>query len=84
MKDSKQEAIHSDPTQGPAAGARKAEKVRSSRYEWETKTEPKESQGAPGEGQRSLMASVRSWLRIFFSTSRSFFDKDDDPTPSAA
>jgi len=74
--------------QGPAG---KAQKVRSSRYEWESKSnnENEKAVGASGASRRSLLASARALLRKFFPGnrepgSRSFFDNDDDPSPSAA
>jgi len=74
--------------QGPAA---KAQKVRSSRYEWESKSnnENEKAAGASGASRRSLLASARAMLRKFFSRdrgtgNRSFFDNDDDASPSAA
>ena len=71
--------------QGPAA---KAQKVRSSRYEWEGKSN-NENEKAAGASRRSLLASAKAWLRKFFSGdrgdgNRSFFDNDDDASPSAA
>ena len=76
--------------QGPAA---KAQKVRSSRYEWESKSnnenEKEKAAGASGASRRSLLASAKAVLRKLFSgdrgpESRSFFDNDDDASPSAA
>jgi len=75
-------------TPGPAA---RAQKVRSSRYEWESKgsNENEKAAGASGTSRRSLLASARAVLRKFFSGNRgtgnrSFFDNDDDASPSAA
>jgi len=69
--------------QGPAA---KAQKVRSSRYEWESKSnnENEKAAGASGASRRSLLESAKAMLRKFFSGSRGFFDNDDDASPSAA
>lgn len=74
--------------QGPAA---KAQKVRSSRYEWEGKSnnENEKAAGASGASRRSLLASAKAWLRKLFAGeredgNRSFFDNDDDASPSAA
>lgn len=74
--------------QGPAA---KAQKVRSSRYEWEGKSnnENEKATGASGAARRSLLASAKAWLRKLFAGdrgdgNRSFFDNDDDASPSAA
>lgn len=70
---------------GPAA---KAQKVRSSRYEWENKSN-NENEKATGASRRSLLASAKAILKRFFSgnrgpRNRSFFDNDDDASPSAA
>ena len=66
----------------------KAQKVRSSRYEWESKSNS-ESEKAAGASRRSLLGSAKAMFRKFFSGSRgertrSFFDNDDDASPSAA
>ena len=71
--------------QGPAA---KAQKVRSSRYEWEGKS-TNENEKAAGASRRTLLASAKAWLRKLFAGdrgdgNRSFFDNDDDASPSAA
>jgi hypothetical protein len=75
-------------TKGPEA---KAQKVRSSRFEWESKSgnENEKATGAPGASRRSALASARAMLKRFFSGNRgpencSFFDNDDDASPSAA
>jgi hypothetical protein len=69
----------------------KAQKVRSSRYEWESKSnsENEKAAGATGASRRSLLASAKVILKKFFSGdrgdgNRSFFDNDDDASPSAA
>ena len=74
--------------QGPAA---KAQKVRSSRYEWEGKSnnENEKAAGASGASRRSLLTSAKAWLRKLFAGdrgdgNRSFFDNDDDASPIAA
>lgn len=79
------------PVQAAHGPSAKAQKVRSSRYEWESKNgnENEKSVGASGASRRSLLASVRATLRRFFSGdrgpgNRSFFDNDDDASPSAA
>ena len=71
--------------QGPAA---KAQKVRSSRYEWEGESN-NENEKAAGASRRTLLASAKAWLRKLFAGdrgdgNRSFFDNDDDASPSAA
>ena len=87
MNEPKQEApkVPVQAAQGPAA---KAQKVRSSRYEWESKSN-NENEKAAGASRRSLLASAKAWLRKLFAGdrgdgNRSFFDNDDDASPSAA
>ncbi|HZD94980.1 MAG TPA: hypothetical protein VE133_12045 [Candidatus Sulfotelmatobacter sp.] len=71
--------------QGKAPAGKKAERVQSSRYEWESKASDNEAANPKSkEAQSSLMAALGAWLKRFFSSSRDFFDKDDDATPSAA
>jgi hypothetical protein len=72
--------------QAAPAPTGKAQKVRSSRYEWETKSnsENEKAAGASGASRRSLLDSAKAMLRKFFSGSRGFFDNDDDASPSAA
>jgi hypothetical protein len=79
------------PIQASQDPATKAQKVRSSRYEWESKSnnENEKAVGASGTSRRSLLASARTMLRRFFSGNRGpgnrgFFDNDDDASPSAA
>jgi len=90
MTQPKQEApkVPVQAAQGPAA---KAQKVRSSRYEWEGKSnnENEKATGASGASRRSFLASAKAILKKFFSGDRgpgkrSFFDNDDDASPSAA
>ena len=85
MNDKKQEPQVSgnDPAQLPA-GTKRAEKVRSSRFEWETKSETDSGYGKSTARQRSLLVSLAGRLAKLFFGSRDFFDKDDDATPSAA
>jgi hypothetical protein len=76
------------PVQAAHGPAAKAQKVRSSRYEWESKS-GNENEKAAGVSRRSLLASARAMLRNLFSgnrgtRNRSFFDNDDDASPSAA
>jgi hypothetical protein len=76
------------PVQAAHGPAAKAQKVRSSRYEWESKS-GNENEKAAGASRRSLLASARAMLRNLFSgnrgtRNRSFFDNDDDASPSAA
>jgi hypothetical protein len=85
MRDSKQEAPAIPRQAVSAAPARKAEKVRSSRYEWESKTGDHEPPPPQRKSARnSLLAGLVTWLKKLFSTDRNFFDKDNDATPSAA
>jgi hypothetical protein len=78
------------PVQAAPGPAAKAQKVRSSRYEWESKSNNEnEKAGASTASRRSLLASAKAVLRKFFSGdrgpgNRSFFDNDDDASPSAA
>ncbi len=79
------------PVQAAQAPAAKAQKVRSSRYEWESKSgiENEKAAGASGASRRSLLALAKAILQKFFSgnrdaRNRSFFDNDDDPSPSVA
>src|SRR5438270_3456787 len=84
MKDPKQETPSSGRAQA-AAGATRAEKVRSSRYEWEGKSGENENPAPKTKAARgSLWTSFAIWLKRLFSWERDFFDKDDDATPSAA
>jgi hypothetical protein len=78
------------PVQGNHGPASKAQKVRSSRYEWEGKAS-NENENAAGASasRRSLLSSAAALLKKLFpgsrgSGNRSFFDNDDDASPSAA
>jgi hypothetical protein len=76
------------PVQAASGPAGKAQKVRSSRYEWESKSN-NENEKAAGASRRSLLDSAKAMLRKFFAgnrgqDNRSFFDNDDDASPSAA
>ena len=79
------------PVQAGQGRSTKAEKVRSSRYEWEGRSsnENEKAAGASGASRRSLLASAKALLKKLFSGDRgpgkrSFFDNDDDASPSAA
>ena len=79
MNDRKEETHNPGPVE--AAAGKKAEKVRSSRYEWERKSsEPDRPPAKPARG--SLMAALAAWLKKL--STLNFFDNDDDATPSAA
>jgi hypothetical protein len=79
-----------DPAQAGAGAAPKAEKVRSSRYEWEGKSnESGKAAGASNASRRSILLSLKTRLKRLFSGNRGpgnrgFFDNDDDASPSAA
>lgn len=79
------------PVQAGQGPATKAQKVRSSRYEWEGRNgnENEKAVGSSGTSRRSLLVSARAVFKKFFSGdrgpgNRGFFDNDDDATPSAA
>ena len=83
MKDRKQELPSAGPTQSAAGAAKKAEKVNSSRYEWEGRAgEADNPPPAPKAARMSLFAAFAAYLKRVLSLD--FFDKDDDATPSAA
>jgi hypothetical protein len=79
------------PIQANHGPVGKAQKVRSSRYEWEGKsnTENEKAAGASSASRRSLLVSIKAVLKFFAGNRgtedrRSFFDNDDDASPSAA
>ena len=81
-KDPKHEELSKSPAEG---GVRNAEKVRSSRYEWENRAGENETPPPRARAAReSLKESLRAWVARFFLSRRTAFDKDDDATPSAA
>jgi hypothetical protein len=70
------------PVQSVPGTSAKAEKVRSSRYEWEGKSNETEKASAASNGaRRSMLASARALLKRLFSGNRGFFDNDDDASP---
>lgn len=82
----KNETPNASPVQA-APSAANAEKVRSSRYEWEGRNNETEKSSATS--RRSLLASAKAFLKKLFlgdrkPGSRGFFDNDDDASPSAA
>lgn len=83
MNEPKDKSLSAGPAQGPSGSAKNAEKVRSSRYEWEDKSDAQEPAGSR-PSHSSLMTALAAWVKKFFSFSRDYFDKDDDATPSAA
>jgi hypothetical protein len=83
MNDPRQETSNARRASAAAGETKGAEKVRSSRYEWEGSAGEKESQVSGTKAARgSLMTSWAAWWRKLFSWND--FDKDDDATPSAA
>jgi len=86
----KNETPNASPVQAAPGAAAKAEKVRSSRYEWEGRNnETGKSSATPNASRRSLLGSARAFLKKLFSGDRKpgrrgFFDNDDDASPSAA
>jgi hypothetical protein len=84
MSDRKKDQPVVGPSPSAPATAR-AEKVRSSRYEWENRNGDNEKPPADSkQPKESVMASFTNWLRKLFSGENGLFDKDDDATPSAA
>jgi hypothetical protein len=85
----KNETPNASPVQA-APAATNAEKVRSSRYEWEGRnSETEKSSATPNASRRSLLASAKAFLKKLFPGDRKpgrrgFFDNDDDASPSAA
>lgn len=85
MKDSKHETPAAPGQAVSAVPPQKAEKVRSSRYEWESKAGDNQPPAPIGKNARgSLMSFPLAWLKRLFSLDRNFFDNDDDATPSTA
>jgi hypothetical protein len=83
MKHQNQEPPSVGPKHAPADPAKKAEKVQSSRYEWEARPGEAEKPAPKTKAARSsLLAAVGARLKKLLALD--FFDKDDDPTPSAA
>jgi hypothetical protein len=60
MKDEKHEVVGSSPTQGATGTAKNAEKVRSSRYEWDNKSGENEN---PAPGTKAARGSLFGSLR---------------------
>jgi len=85
MKDKKDEPRVSGNSPAQAPAAKRVEKIRSSRFEWEANSGETDNQrGEPNAARRSLMASLAGWLTKLFSGRRDFFDQDDDASPSPA
>lgn len=85
MSDAKNDMPRINPVQAGPDVPTGAKKVRSSRYEWESKSgENEHNPNATGTAQRSLLASLGALIKRFFFGGRDMFDNDDDPSPSAA
>jgi hypothetical protein len=97
VSDSKNDMPRVNPVQAGPDAPTGAKKVRSSRYEWESKSgENEHNPNATGtslsqrslaqrsSSQRSLLASLGALIKRFFFGGRDMFDNDDDPSPSAA
>jgi hypothetical protein len=86
----KNETSNASPVQAASGAASKAEKVRSSRYEWEGRNNDSEKPAVASQAsRRSLITQVKAFLKKLFSgdrgrEKRGFFDNDDDASPSAA
>ena len=84
----KNELPNASPVQ--AAPGTAAEKVRSSRYEWEGRNNESEKPAVESRAARlSLVTPIKALLKKLFSGNRrpgrrGFFDNDDDASPSAA
>ncbi len=81
----KNEIPNAGPVQAAPGAATKAEKVRSSRYEWEGRNN--ESEKPAVASRLSLLTTIKALLKKLFSGNRGrrgFFDNDDDASPSAA
>jgi hypothetical protein len=85
VSDAKNDMPRINPVQAGSDAPMGAKKVRSSRYEWESKSgENEHSPNATGADQRSLLTSLGALVKRFFFGDRDMFDNDDDASPSAA
>jgi hypothetical protein len=90
VSDAKNDMPRVNPVQAGPDAPTGAKKVRSSRYEWESKSgENEHNPHAAGVSQRSLsqkslLASLGALIKRFFFGGRGMFDNDDDASPSAA
>jgi hypothetical protein len=95
VSETKNDMPRVNPVQAGPDAPTGAKKVRSSRYEWESKAgENEHNPNATGtaqrsfsqrsSSQRSLLASLGALIKRFFFGGRDMFDNDDDPSPSAA
>jgi len=86
----KNETPNASPVQAAPGAAANAEKVRSSRYEWEGRNNDIEKSAAASKAsRRSMVTAIKALLKKLFSGDRGpgrrgFFDNDDDASPSAA
>jgi hypothetical protein len=86
----KSETPNASPVQAAPGAAANAEKVRSSRYEWEGRNNEGEKTAAASKAaRRSIMTPIKALLKRLFLGDRGpgrrgFFDNDDDASPSAA
>jgi hypothetical protein len=86
----KNETSNASPVQAAPGAATKAEKVRSSHYEWEGRNNEGEKPAVASKAaRRSLVTPIKALLKRLFSGDRGagrrgFLDKDDDASPSAA
>jgi hypothetical protein len=86
----KNEIPNARPVQAASGATPKAEKVRSSRYEWEGRNNESEKPALVSKAARlSLVKPIKALLKKLFSGNRGpgrrgFFDNDDDASPSAA
>jgi len=86
LRNEPQKEIPNDGQRQASSGASsRAEKVRSSRYEWEGKSnENGNAAGAANGARRSILSSIKIWLKKLNAGNSNFFDNDDDASPSAA
>jgi len=85
----KNELPIASPIQAAPGAAAKAEKVRSSRYEWEGRNNESEKPAVASKAARLSLVPIKALLKKLFSGNRGpgrrgFFDNDDDASPSAA
>jgi hypothetical protein len=85
--EAKNETPNASPVQAAPGADTKAQKVRSSRYEWEGRNN--ESEKPAVVSRMSLVMTIKALLKKLFSGNRGpgrrgFFDNDDDASPSAA
>ena len=84
VSDSNNDIPRVNPVQTGPDAPTGAKKVRSSRYEWESKSGENEQSPHAAGTQRSLLASLGALVKRFFFGGGDMFDNDDDASPSAA